>query len=163
MLILNYPVQAVMITSRFGPRPMGQHYGIDFRAFEGTPILAAASGKVVESRLSMNDPADWKAGDPAPRVMGWGHRIAIDHGGGYVTSYNHLSSRSVQVGAYVDAGRQIGAAGNTGYSFGAHLHFELRLMGKPVDPMPLFKPEGCTCPSPGFVVSHECSVHSQLK
>ncbi len=94
------------------------HEGIDFPADTGTPIVAAASGKVVE--------AGWH-----PQ---YGKVIEIDHGNGLLSRYAHASSILVQDGELVVRGQHIGAVGSTGRSTGPHLHFEVRLNGVPQDP-----------------------------
>jgi murein DD-endopeptidase MepM/ murein hydrolase activator NlpD len=94
------------------------HEGIDFPADAGTPIVAAASGKVVE--------AGWH-----PQ---YGKVIEIDHGNGLLSRYAHASSILVQDGELVVRGQHIGAVGSTGRSTGPHLHFEVRLNGVPQDP-----------------------------
>ena len=66
---------------------------------------------------------------------GWGNLIVIDHGSGYETWYAHLKDFSVQNGQQVSKGQTIGHVGNTGYSTGPHLHFEVRLNNKSVNPM----------------------------
>jgi LysM repeat protein len=96
------------------------HLGIDLAAGEGSPIYAAGSGVVTMAAGGWNG--------------GYGNVIMIDHGGGYVTLYAHLSVINVSVCQSVYAGQTIGAAGNTGNSFGAHLHFEVRVGGANVNP-----------------------------
>lgn len=123
------PVDPMIITSLFGPRPRPNgplHPGLDFRCAVGQPVRAVAAGMVVKSYHSQNDPPTWKVGDPQPRVMGYGNNILIAHADGRLTRYCHLSRRDVEAGQHVEAGQVIGLGGCTGYSFGAHLHFELR-------------------------------------
>ena len=98
------------------------HPGIDIAASDGVPIYAAAAGVVVKA-----------SGDNAYNG-GYGNMVMIDHGNGFVTLYAHLSQVNVKVCQGVGAGTVIGAAGNTGNSFGAHLHFEIRLNGSAVNP-----------------------------
>jgi murein DD-endopeptidase MepM/ murein hydrolase activator NlpD len=106
-------------TSPFGPRWGRLHAGIDIGAPEGTPIRAALSGKVVL--------AGWTGG--------YGNYTCIQHGGGLSTCYAHQSRYGTSVGANVSKGDVIGYVGNTGNSTGAHLHFETRVNGNPVNPM----------------------------
>ena len=106
-------------TSPFGMRWGRLHAGIDLAAPEGTPIRAAESGNVVL--------AGWTGG--------YGNYTCIAHGGGLSTCYAHQSRYGTSVGAKVSKGQVIGYVGNTGHSFGAHLHFETRVNGSPVDPM----------------------------
>ena len=82
-------------------------------------MLAAASGKVTF--------AGWHA-------YGGGNRVVIDHGNGLETTYNHLSSSSVQVGQKVNRGDAVALSGTTGASTGCHLHFEVMVNGEVVDP-----------------------------
>lgn len=98
----------------------GGHPGIDIAASEGSPIYAADGGVVSMSQDGWN--------------YGYGSVIQIDHGNGYVTLYAHLSVRNVGKCDNVGPGQLIGSAGNTGNSFGAHLHFEIRLNGSHVNP-----------------------------
>lgn len=114
------------ITSPFGWRtnPLGGgpefHQGLDIAAPMGTAVTAAAAGTVIM--------AQWYGG--------YGNYILIDHGGGYSTGYGHLSAMYVSAGQSVSRGQAIGAVGSTGQSTGPHLHFEVRIAGKPVDPAP---------------------------
>lgn len=148
MLTLACPIVPMRVISGYGPRPAkladGRagplHPGTDFGAELGQPVYAVRAGTVLESRLSCNDPPDWRPGDKAPRVMGYGNTIKIAHQdehAGFVTRYAHMSRRLVDAGEHVERGQTIGFAGATGYSFGTHLHFELRLDGgrSLVDPM----------------------------
>ncbi len=115
---LIWPVSG-QITSPFGYRWGALHAGIDIAAPSGTPIHAAAGGSVVL--------AAWTGG--------YGNYTCIDHGGGLATCYAHQSAYAVSAGAQVGQGQVIGYVGNTGHSFGAHLHFEVRINGSPVDPL----------------------------
>lgn len=119
-----YPANA-RITSRFGWRVhpiLGSrrfHAGIDFGASHGSTIRAADSGTVIF--------AGWYGG--------YGNAVVIDHGNGITTLYGHSSQLYVSEGQGVQKGQPIAAVGSTGLSTGPHLHFEVRLNGKPVDPL----------------------------
>lgn len=105
------PISAT-ITSRFGSRWGKSHKGLDFGASTGTSIYAAASGTVTY--------AGWNNG-------GYGNLVIISHGNGVQTYYGHCSSIVTKVGAKVKSGDLIAKVGNTGRSFGSHLHFEIRI------------------------------------
>jgi murein DD-endopeptidase MepM/ murein hydrolase activator NlpD len=96
------------------------HLALDIQANEGEPIYAAGAGVVTMAQGGWN--------------YGYGNVVQIDHGNGYVTVYAHLSVINVGVCTAVGQGAIIGAAGNTGNSFGAHLHFEVRSGGSNVNP-----------------------------
>ena len=113
-----WPVSGAF-TSPFGMRWGRLHAGIDIAAPEGTPIRAADSGRVVL--------AAWTGG--------YGNYTCIQHSGSLATCYGHQSRYGTSAGASVDRGQVMGYVGNTGHSFGAHLHFEVRVNGSPVDPM----------------------------
>ena len=121
--VLSWPVSGT-ITSPFGWRrnPFGggmeMHPGLDIAAPMGTTVTAAASGTVIS--------AGWYGG--------YGNYILIDEGGGMATGYGHLSQIFVAAGQQVQRGQAIGAVGSTGMSTGPHLHFEVRIGGKPTDP-----------------------------
>jgi murein DD-endopeptidase MepM/ murein hydrolase activator NlpD len=115
---LIWPVNGP-VTSPFGYRWGRLHAGIDIGVPYGTPIHAAAAGTVVL--------AGWTGG--------YGNYTCIDHGGGLATCYAHQSAFAVSTGAQVSQGQVIGYVGDTGHSFGAHLHFEVRINGNPVDPL----------------------------
>lgn len=104
------------------------HTGADFRAPLGARVLAAGAGTVVRSAY---DPPRSAGG------TGAGYHVRVDHGDGITTRYYHLAATGrVSVGDRVRAGEQVGASGNTGDSTAAHLHFEVRVDGTPVDPVP---------------------------
>ncbi|MGA9943978.1 MAG: peptidoglycan DD-metalloendopeptidase family protein [Candidatus Cybelea sp.] len=123
--MFSWPVNGT-ITSPFGWRtnPFGGgpefHQGLDIAAPMGTTVTAAAGGTVIM--------AQWYGG--------YGNYILIDHGASYSTGYGHLSAMYVSSGQSVQRGQAIGAVGSTGQSTGPHLHFEVRIAGKPVDPAP---------------------------
>jgi murein DD-endopeptidase MepM/ murein hydrolase activator NlpD len=94
------------------------HKGTDFRADRGTPVYAAGPGLVAFTG----------------RQRGYGNVIYIDHGGGLVTRYAHLHRIETHAGAPILAGHRIGQVGSTGRTTGPHLHFEVRLEGRAVDP-----------------------------
>ena len=96
------------------------HPGIDLAGAEGSPVFASSSGVVVKAAGGWNS--------------GYGNYVAIDHCNGYITLYAHLSAINVVVGQVVGSGTVIGAVGNTGNSFGAHLHFEVRQGGGTINP-----------------------------
>jgi len=94
------------------------HEGLDFAAPTGTAIRAASGGVVLEAKYQ----------------SGYGNMIEIDHGDGLITRYAHASSLLVKPGELVERGQEIARVGSTGRSTGAHLHFEVRLAGQPLDP-----------------------------
>ena len=115
---LIWPVSGTL-TSPFGMRWGRLHAGIDIAAPEGTPIRAADSGRVVI--------AGWTGG--------YGNYTCIQHTATMSTCYGHQVRLGTSTGASVTQGQVMGYVGNTGNSFGAHLHFEVRINGSPVDPM----------------------------
>ena len=155
MDFLVSPCKPCIVTSCFGPRPRVKadgrpgplHPGLDLRCNYGQDVFAACDGVVARSYLSDNIPADWRPGarppegwaGPWPRIMGYGETIVVAHQDGHLTRYAHLAQRLVYEGDRVSAGQVIGRAGTTGYSFGVHLHFELRSDGgrSLLDPLPL--------------------------
>jgi peptidoglycan DL-endopeptidase CwlO len=122
---LIWPVDGPVV-SPFGSRTINGSYeyhpGIDIAVPEGTPIRAAATGTVIftESEASSG---------------GYGNYTCIDHGGGLSTCYAHQTSFAVSSGQSVSQGAIIGYTGCTGYCFGPHLHFEVRINGSVTDPM----------------------------
>lgn len=105
-------------TSHFGPRRRRFHYGLDLAQPTGEPIYAAFDGVV---RISK-------------RNKSYGHLVIIHHPNGLETYYAHMSQRLVSAGDQVKSGDLIGLCGNTGRSFGSHLHFEIRYMGNAINP-----------------------------
>jgi murein DD-endopeptidase MepM/ murein hydrolase activator NlpD len=122
-LRLVLPIEAPVV-SRFGPRGSRFHSGVDYAAPTGTGITAAGPGRVVW--------AGWRDG-------GWGELVVIAHGSGVRSMYAHLSRVEVQLGQTVGAGFEIGRVGATGDATGPHLHFELRVRGAAVDPLPALR------------------------
>ncbi len=119
------PATIKRISSYYGYRrdpftgASAMHSGVDFTAPHGTPILAAADGVVTR--------VGWQGG--------YGKTIDVTHADGLVTRYAHLSGYDVNEGQKVSRGAKIGRMGNTGRSTGTHLHFEVRLNGRAVNPM----------------------------
>jgi len=116
-----WPVDGVL-SSIFGPRWGSVHEGIDISAPGGTPIKAAASGTVILMQ------SEAESG-------GYGNYTCVDHGGGLASCYAHQSEFGTSSGASVSQGDIIGYVGNTGHSFGDHLHFEVRIDGVAQDPL----------------------------
>jgi murein DD-endopeptidase MepM/ murein hydrolase activator NlpD len=114
---LSWPVNGT-VTSNFGPRWGRQHNGIDISANTGTTVASAGSGTVIAAGFS----------------GGFGQRVLVQHSGGLVTLYAHLSSINVSTGQTVSAGTSLGAVGCTGSCTGPHLHFETRVGGTAYDP-----------------------------
>lgn len=113
------------VTSPFGQRWGRLHSGIDIGVPVGSPVVAADNGVVILAKTGYNG--------------GYGNYIVVSHGGGISTLYAHNSSLTVGVGARVSRGQVIARSGNTGRSTGPHLHFEVRVNGRPVDPMPYLR------------------------
>ena len=98
------------------------HEGLDFAAPIGTPIYATGDGLVIA----------------AGSERGYGNRIIINHGYGYITKYAHMSKFKVKIGVRIKRGDVIGYVGNTGASTGPHCHYELYKNGKPINPINFF-------------------------
>lgn len=127
---LEWPVKGT-ITSKFGPRihpifgTKDFHEGIDIAASSGTPVKAAASGKVSY--------AGW--------MTGYGNVIMIYHGSDVTTLYAHLRAFAVKTGDFVTQGQTVGYVGSTGWSTGPHLHFAVYIKDDPVDPLKYLPPQ----------------------
>jgi murein DD-endopeptidase MepM/ murein hydrolase activator NlpD len=124
------PVKTAAFTSGYGLRSdpfrggRAMHAGIDLAGPSGTPIYATADGAVRRS--------GWNSG-------GYGNLIEVDHGRGIETRYGHLSRILVRAGQPVKRGQLIGYMGSTGRSTGSHLHYEVRIDGRPVNPIPFMR------------------------
>jgi len=119
----GWPVRGTL-SSVFGVRnsPFTEtpvfHHGLDIVARAGVPVVASGSGVVVRSGYEAQ----------------YGNIVVVDHGAGYRSFYAHLSSSSVEEGAFVNRGEELGKVGSTGRSTGPHLHYEVRVNGLPVNP-----------------------------
>ncbi len=118
------PAAVGMVSSSYGYRrdpftgAAAMHKGLDFRGPTGSPIFAAADGRV----------------SFVGRKSGYGNVVEIRHGNGLMTRYAHMSKFAAKVGQAVEAGQTIGAIGSTGRSTGPHLHFEVRINNRAVNP-----------------------------
>lgn len=132
--LMRKPVSAGALRSRFGMRKhpiTGRrrlHAGVDYAARRGTPILAAGNGRI----------------EKAGRAGGYGNLIVVKHTNGYQTRYAHLHryAKGIEPGVRVRQGQIIGYVGSTGLSTGPHLHFEIRVNKKPVNPLRIRLPRG---------------------
>ena len=124
------PVKTAAFTSSFGVRSdpfkggAAMHAGIDLAGPVGTPIYATADGTVTTAGYNNG---------------GYGNLIKLDHGRGIETRYGHLSSIAVRPGQRIKRGDMIGRMGSTGRSTGSHLHYEVRIDGRAVNPIPFMK------------------------
>ncbi len=124
----SWPVES-FVTRGFELSPVDpdhSHNGLDFALPRGTPVRATAGGMIIA--------ADW-----TPR---YGHRVIIDHGGGVVSVYGHNEMILVHPRDRVDVGTPIALSGNSGLSTAPHLHFEIWIDGRPVDPFVLLPQRG---------------------
>lgn len=119
------PTPSRNVTSRFGYRPAFKrvHKGLDIKVYTGDTIVSAFDGKVRVVRYDGG---------------GYGNYVVVRHNNGLETVYGHLSKHLVEGDQEVKAGEPIGLGGNTGRSFGSHLHFETRLAGEAINPELLF-------------------------
>lgn len=109
------------ITSEFGRRRWRYHYGIDIDLNKGDTVRSAFNGKVRVSTYSKT----------------YGHVVVVRHNNGLETLYAHLSKRLVDIDSVISSGTVLGLGGNTGRSYGSHLHFEVRYFDEPLDPRDL--------------------------
>ena len=129
------------VTSNFGRRGSRRyHYGVDIKAQTGDTIYAAFDGKI---RVKQFD------------RRGYGNYVVIRHLNGLETVYGHLSKFLVTENDFVMSGDPIGLAGNTGRSFGSHLHLETRFLGKPIDPNFIIDFDNKVCHRDTYLVSNE--------
>ncbi|MCL2626064.1 MAG: LysM peptidoglycan-binding domain-containing M23 family metallopeptidase [Cystobacterineae bacterium] len=120
---LEWPLQG-MLYAKFGKKGKEIHDGIDLAAPLGTPVKAAAGGKVLY----------------AGEQKGYGNIVIIEHTAGLITLYAHNHELRIQAGDKVAAGAVIATVGQSGRTSGPHLHFELRKNGIAVDPLPYLRP-----------------------
>lgn len=114
------------LESGFGYRWGRLHAGIDISVLDTDRVGAALAGTV--AKVGYQD-----------RYAGYGNIVLLRHGDGFATLYAHLARVDVKVGERVDRRELLGRAGCTGSCTGQHLHFEVRILGKPVNPMPYLK------------------------
>ncbi len=112
-----------LISSYFGPRWGAFHYGIDVAVPVGTPVHAFESGRVVFTGF----------------LGRFGRTVIIEHPGGIISKYGHLNKILVEVDQYVAEATLIAYSGNSGFSTGPHVHFEIRENNRPIDPLPFLK------------------------
>lgn len=138
----NFTMPAVgHVTSNFGRRGSRRyHYGVDIKAQTGDTIYAAFDGKI---RVKQYD------------KRGYGYYIVIRHLNGLETVYGHLSKFLITENDFVMSGDPIGLAGNTGRSFGSHLHLETRFLGKPIDPNFIIDFDNQVCHRDTYLVSND--------
>ncbi|MDN3720905.1 M23 family metallopeptidase [Roseibium salinum] len=134
--LIRKPLNGGKFRSGFGMRrhPIHgytkMHRGVDWAAPRGTPIMAAGSATV--------EKAGWSSG--------YGRRVELRHTNGYTTTYNHMTgfANGIHEGARVSQGQVIGYVGSTGLSTGPHLHYEVLVNGRYMDPMRIKLPKGRT-------------------
>ncbi|TFV66542.1 UNVERIFIED_ORG: M23 family metallopeptidase [Bacillus sp. AZ43] len=126
------------VTSGYGSRWGTLHAGVDIAGPRDSPVYAAADGTVVRAECT----SAYCDRDGTLSLAGYGNLVELDHGGGVTTRYAHLSAYTATAGQRVSAGALIGFQGSTGNSTGVHLHFEVRLDGAFVDPVPWLASRG---------------------
>ena len=128
------PIEQMSLSSSYGMRvhpitgKLARHNGVDIPAPYGTPIYATADGIVGR----------------AQRLGGYGNYVEVEHGNAIQTRYGHMSSFIVRPGQQVKKGDVLGYVGSTGRSTGNHLHYEVRIEGAPVNPMPFVRSDSMT-------------------
>jgi murein DD-endopeptidase MepM/ murein hydrolase activator NlpD len=120
---LRWPLRGV-VYGRFGKRGNEVHDGIDLAAPAGTPVRTAAAGRVLF----------------AGEQRGYGLLLIVEHAGGLVTLYAHNETLKVKEGQELGENEVVATVGESGHTTGPHLHFEVRINGVPVDPMPYLGP-----------------------
>jgi murein DD-endopeptidase MepM/ murein hydrolase activator NlpD len=146
----RWPVRGP-ITSDFGPRREFArfHSGIDISVKPATPCRIAAAGTVIF--------AGWR--------NGYGKTIIVDHGDGIQTLYGHLSRLGVSRGQWIEQGAVLGSTGTTGHTSGPHLHYEILVNGRPVDPGPYLAAapgvDRATARSGHTTTARHASLHSR--
>ena len=120
---LLWPVAGGRLTSRFGRRGKRVHEGIDIAGKAGSAVLAAAAGRVIYAGSGLR---------------GYGNLVIVKHPNGLVTVYAHNKRNRVREGQEVVRGTQVAELGSTGRTSGPHVHFEVRVGERPVDPQPYF-------------------------
>lgn len=122
------------VSSKFGKRILAgkasTHNGIDLAAPCGTNVVAAADGTVIYINEDSRNCTS----------CGYGNHVIVEHKNGYRSVYGHLTSISVKMGQKLNSGEKVGTVGNTGHSYGCHLHFEIRANEEFVDPMNYIHP-----------------------
>lgn len=147
------PVDYPYLSSSFGWRrnPVtgrhSMHEGLDFAAPSGSPIYAATGGVVTQARFR----------------SGYGNLVEIMHGNGLSTRYAHASAIKVKEGDLVEKGQVIALVGSTGRSTGAHLHFEVRMAGHPLDPTLFLPPQSPSGPIIADAGGHAVTSDAQVR
>ncbi len=128
-MIIPFKCDTVRVTSPYGDRVLGGvkafHGGYDMVGVGSHEVVAVVPGKVIRSRIVT---------DKSNPTWQWGNYVCVRGADGYDYYYCHLKSRAVKEGDTVKAGDKLGIMGSTGYSFGAHLHFEVRRGTKKICP-----------------------------
>lgn len=128
------------VTSQFGMRRRRMHYGMDLKVQTGDTIYAAFDGKVRVRQYERR---------------GYGYYLVLRHPNGLETVYGHLSGFLVDLNDVVKSGQPIGLGGNTGRSFGSHLHFEFRYLGKNIDPRDIVDFDNKVCHKDEYLITPE--------
>lgn len=114
------PVDGARVISHYGQRDGRAHEGIDLKAPYRTPVFSPLHGVVIQ----------------AGTMRGYGNVVTVDHGQGVKTRFAHLAGFPVRVGQFVGQGQHIGSVGATGRATTTHLHYEVLVNGRPVNPAP---------------------------